>query len=266
MSFGKVSVVIPTYNAKNHIEATLRSVLDQSYTDLEVWLVDDCSKDNTVQLIKEIQQKDARINLVQMEQNFGGPARGRNIGVSNSQGQYVAFLDSDDLWHRDKLSIQLNLMYQHGLKLTGTQRESFMDGDDDQLDLSTDFESESSRFKKVTLSELLRKNRFNNSSVVLERSLLSEVKISENKAHIAVEDYGLWLELHKRGVESAIIELPLLKYRIVGASLSRNKFGMLKKVNQLLSSYKDLKGNSLGLKKYPYLMSYMFLSVFKAKG
>ena len=90
-----VSIVIPTYNAANFIVDTILSVLNQSHSDLEVIVVDDCSTDDTVSIVKKMCDEDFRIRLVSLEKNMGGPAGPRNIGVAAAGGKWVCFLDAD---------------------------------------------------------------------------------------------------------------------------------------------------------------------------
>ena len=99
------SVVIPTYNREKTIIRAIESVLQQTYHDVEVVVVDDCSKDNTVQIVKGQYSSDTRVLLYKQPQNQGACAA-RNKGVELCHGKYVAFLDSDDLWMPDKLEKQ----------------------------------------------------------------------------------------------------------------------------------------------------------------
>ena len=95
-----VSVVIPAYNREKTIREAVESVLEQSYTNLEVIIVDDCSTDRTVEIVESI--PDDRVIIIRCKEN-GGACRARNIGIENAKGEYIAFHDSDDIWHADKL-------------------------------------------------------------------------------------------------------------------------------------------------------------------
>ena len=102
-----VSVVMPAFNAAELIGPTLESVISQSFGDWELLVVDDCSKDSTREVVQAWADKDSRIKLITLPSNFGGPAGPRNEGVRLARGQYVAFLDSDDIWHPEKLKTQV---------------------------------------------------------------------------------------------------------------------------------------------------------------
>lgn len=99
-----ISVIIPTYNRADRIESSLKSVINQSYTDMEIIVVDDGSKDHTEDVVKSI--GDARIRYIRYENNRGA-CYARNIGISEAQGNYIAFHDSDDIWKENKLEQQL---------------------------------------------------------------------------------------------------------------------------------------------------------------
>lgn len=102
-----VSVIIPMYNRQNTIKDAINSVLNQSYKNIELILVDDCSKDKTVEVAKSI--NDNRIKIIQHIKNKGACAA-RNTGISQASGEYIAFNDSDDIWRVDKIKKQLNML------------------------------------------------------------------------------------------------------------------------------------------------------------
>lgn len=102
-----VSVIIPTYNREKIIERAIYSVLNQTYTDIELIVVDDCSTDNTYNIISKI--KDKRLKYFKFDRNRGACAA-RNKGIELSRGEYIAFQDSDDIWYSNKLEFQLNNM------------------------------------------------------------------------------------------------------------------------------------------------------------
>lgn len=107
----KISVVIPTYNRANQIEQAIQSVIEQTYQNLEILVVDDGSTDETEKIVRSI--SDERIRYIRLERNSGGPALPRNIGVKNAEGSIIAFLDSDDRWLAWKLEHQMEFWKQH---------------------------------------------------------------------------------------------------------------------------------------------------------
>lgn len=94
-----VSIITPAYNAEAYIAETIASVLAQTYTNWEMLIVNDCSKDNTVEIVQSYAAKDKRIKLINLKQNSGA-AVARNTAIQNAKGRYIAFLDSDDLWKK----------------------------------------------------------------------------------------------------------------------------------------------------------------------
>ena len=106
----KISVIIPTYNAEKFLPRTISSVLNQTFKEFELIIVDDCSSDKTGEIIEGFEKKDGRITGVFLDKNSGAPAHPKNIGVGLSKGDYIAFLDHDDEWLPQKLERQLNLV------------------------------------------------------------------------------------------------------------------------------------------------------------
>lgn len=119
MKQGLVSVVMPVYNAADTVLASVQSVQHQTYPDWELVVVDDGSRDASVEIVTELASEDSRIRLFRQEQN-GGVATARNRGIKEAQGQYLAFLDSDDLWRTEKLTKQITFMQAHHAALSAT--------------------------------------------------------------------------------------------------------------------------------------------------
>ena len=108
------TVVTPSFNSEVFIEDTIKSVINQSFTDWEMIVVDDCSKDNSVDIIERICQEDPRIKLIRLNENLGAAAA-RNIAIKEAKGRYIAFLDSDDKWLPNKLDNQLKFMIDNSV-------------------------------------------------------------------------------------------------------------------------------------------------------
>ena len=104
-----VSIIVPVYNAEKYIEFTINSVIEQSYNNWELLLIDDCSVDNSKSIIENYSKKDVRIKYYKQKKN-SGPAVARNRGIDLAKGRYVCFIDADDLWEKDKIKRQLEFM------------------------------------------------------------------------------------------------------------------------------------------------------------
>ena len=117
-----ISIVVPVYNAERFIEETIKTVLNQTYEKWELILVDDCSKDNSKQIIEKFMQNDSRIKYYCQEKN-GGPALARHKGIDLSTGNYICFLDADDLWDKDKLRKQTDFIKEKKCAFCFTSNE-----------------------------------------------------------------------------------------------------------------------------------------------
>lgn len=104
-----ISIVIPVYNSEKFLGETMKTVKEQTYKNWEIILVNDCSKDNSENIIKKYEKEDKRIKLINLKENSGA-AIARNTGIENAKGKYIAFLDADDLWKKEKLEKQINFM------------------------------------------------------------------------------------------------------------------------------------------------------------
>src|SRR5699024_344342 len=114
-----VSIIMPAYNSGNYIEEAIDSVLKQTYENWELLIVDDKSTDNTLNLIKKYSLKDSRIKYTSLNRN-SGPAIVRNKAIDMASGDYIAFLDSDDLWFERKLEKQITFIYENNYNFTCT--------------------------------------------------------------------------------------------------------------------------------------------------
>ena len=114
-----VSVIMPAYNSESHISESIESVLSQTYSNWELLITDDLSSDKTREIVKQFCINDKRIKLFINAEN-GGAGVARNYSIEQAQGRYIAFLDSDDIWHKDKLSKQINFMEENGVGLSYT--------------------------------------------------------------------------------------------------------------------------------------------------
>lgn len=114
-----VSIIMPTYNCANFIDKSIESVINQTYKNWELIIIDDCSTDNTEEIVKKYIKEDSRIIYHKLPTNSGA-AVARNHGIAMAKGSYIAFLDSDDLWAKDKLEKQLKFMKDNGYAFTFT--------------------------------------------------------------------------------------------------------------------------------------------------
>lgn len=211
-----VSIVMPAYNCSNFIRITLDSVLAQDYTNWEVIVVDDCSTDNTADVIKEYASRDARIKYNKTEVNSGA-AISRNTAVDLATGKYMAFLDSDDVWYPKKLSKQINFMEQNNYNFTCTNY--------DKIDMQGNPVSGVRKVRKKSNYNELLIHTIGNSTVIYNIEQLGKTKIPNIRKR---NDYIMWIKVIKKAGHVYGLSETLTSYRIVKGSLSRNKLTLFK--------------------------------------
>lgn len=213
----KCSVVIPIYNAERYIENTINSVLNQTEKNFELICVDDCSTDNTVQIIKALQEKDDRIVLLSNEKN-SKVSFTRNHGISKAKCDYVALLDADDMWEPTFLEKVLKKKDEKNANIV-VSGESFMSNEGIRL------EGEFIVKEEITYKNLLKQNSISCSAALVEKKLLIENPFHADEVH---EDYLCWLTILKRIGKAYGVQEPLSVRRLTVGSKSRNKFKAIK--------------------------------------
>ena len=207
-----VSIITPAYNAEKYIAETIESVLAQTYQHWEMLIVNDCSKDNTAAIVQSYAAKDKRIKLINLKQNSGA-AVARNTAIQNAKGRYIAFLDSDDLWKKEKLQKQIEFMQQSGYAFTYTAYEHFKD-DKENVQNKVNIPS------SLDYNQSLKGNRIGCLAVMMDRKQVQNIEFSKQKH----EDYILWLKILKQGILAYGIQESLALYRIGNSkSISGNK-------------------------------------------
>lgn len=206
-----ISIIMAAYNAENYIAETINTVINQTFTDWELIIVDDWSKDKTKEVIDSF--KDPRIRLIVSKQN-GGPGVARNVGVENSKGKFIAFLDTDDLWLPKKLEKQLHFMIQRNAPISHTNY-SFINEAGETI----------SGFIQVSpvvdQNSYMKNTEIGMSSSMINRELVKEIKFSPMRDR---EDTRLWIELLGKNLKSYGLSETLMQYRIRKGQVSGNKF------------------------------------------
>ena len=203
-----ISIVMPAYNAGKFIRESINSVLTQTYNDWRLYIVDDASTDETAAIIKQIQ--DDRIEYILLEQN-GGVANARNIAIEKAQGKYIAFLDSDDLWEKDKLEKQIALL-EHGYDVVCGNYSTFMTDSKNHISIRTSP-------IEFNYHDMLSFNRIGNLTGVYNRSSLGKFY----QEHCGHEDYLMWLSIMKAAKKATCVQDVIARYRLSESSLSGNK-------------------------------------------
>lgn len=258
-----VSVVLTTFNAAAYVTDGLQSVLDQSTTDFEVVIVDDASSDATSQVVERALQGRCPFRLERLLKNSGGPATPRNIGVQLAKGRWIALLDSDDVWHPQKLEIELGVAASTGAKFVSSEKRWFRDIDETKPRAAEELRRQQHELRRVTHGQLRRKNFLCTSSVMAERELFLRHPFTPDRNYRAVEDYRCWLDIHRESVGwHPQILTPLVFYRVSPSSISGSKLDMVGKNWRLYRDY--YRGQRLApLQVLMSMMTYGFASLYR---
>lgn len=235
-----ISIIMAAYNSEKYIGETLKSVCAQSFRNWELLVINDCSTDATQAIVETFALQDPRIELVNLDNNMGAPAGPRNIGVRMAQGDWVAIVDSDDIWHPLKLELQLKALDSYNARFCSTQMRDFSDGR--TLNLAAD---NTPSVEWISFRRQLIKFRTSTSSVLLDRELLRKYPFNESIKYKAREDLDCWLHCHEYLGRSIKISSPLTGYRIIDGQISGNKWRMFKRHYYVLRNYRYLSGRRM---------------------
>lgn len=214
-----ISVVIPAYNSSKFIKRTIASVINQTYKDWELIVVDDGSKDDTGEIVKSFCAKDGRIKYV-LQENSGSPSGPTNHGIRESKGKYIAILQHDDEWLPEKLQKQLDLISlasKEGVGFVGCSAISVNDikGTESESDLHIPDNRED------LLVAILSKNIIPYPSAVLVRKdIFDNMGYFDTKFSMA-DDWEMWIRLVVGKVGFAFIKRPLFRYHIYGGNITK---------------------------------------------
>ena len=251
MSNPEISVIVPSYNASRTIERALRSIALQTYSNYEIVIIDDGSTDNTKGMVSRFSEEFDSVQVKYITQSNSGPSSARNNGLQSARGNFIAFLDADDEWHKDKLEIQVKIIKDKGLDFLGSgyQYDSFDYGNIDKADIST-----------YSFNSLLLKNRFATSGVVIKKALFLEMQGFDESLKYA-EDYDLWLRGALRFDLDTIESPKLIKRHRSVAGLSSHMFSMFK--GELACIKKLLVSGNIGFAKYVFLNLFLFIKLLR---
>lgn len=237
----EVSVVIPYYNRKDTIVRALDSVVKQTYKKLEIILVNDGSNDGTDKIVDKYIIEHSDIEFQHVYQDNGGPSKARNTGIRLAKGKYIAFLDSDDSWEKEKLEIQMKFMLEHPeIKITSTNYKVLMDG---KMNIK---EKHNESVVYSNFYKMLFKCFYLTPTVVVDRCVFDEKNIFfvENKDY--AEDHLFFLEVCRK-YSGAKITKPLAniyKLEFGKSGLSSNLNELTKnEIDNFFRLYHDNKNN-----------------------
>lgn len=243
-----VSIVMPAYNSGKTIRDSVNSIFAQTYPDWELIVIDDGSIDDTSVILEEFAHSDSRVRFLQNAKNMG-VSYTRNRAVTLAKGEWIAFLDSDDLWDPWKLEKQMALAENHSDMIVCYTASAFMD------DKGNQYNYVMPAVERLTYKNLLRKNLMSCSSVMIKASVMKNIRMPNDKMH---EDYFVWLTVLRESKVAYGINEPLLIYRLSTNSKSSKRF---KSARMLFNSYKAV-GYSF-IASCVLTLQYTFHSVIK---
>lgn len=214
--FGLVSIITPSYNCSKYIGKTIESIISQTYKNWELLVVDDCSTDNSRDIITGYSLIDCRIKLIKLDKNSGAGVA-RNVAIEAAKGKFIAFLDSDDVWFSDKLEKQLNFM---ALKDCAMSHTSYMTCDDDD-----NITGIVVCRKRESLKSMCKDDKMGFLTVIYDVSKTGKVFMPELRKR---QDWALKLKVLKVCKYAYGMKEPLAYYRKRVGSISNNKFSLIK--------------------------------------
>lgn len=244
----KVSIITPAYNAAVFLPETIKSVLQQSFTDWEMIIIDDCSEDSTFEIATNFSKTDPRIKVVRNEFNSGVAAT-RNHGLDIATGDFIAFLDSDDMWLPDKLEKQICFMEKNGFVLTYTKYQNYISETKQKGKIIK-------APKKMTANKILGNTAIGCLTVIVNKKIVGDFRMPLLKH---TEDNCTWQEILSRGYEAFGLQEVLSLYRVSSNSMTSKKTNSAK---QQWETYRKYYNFSL-IKSLYYFTKYAFNAVIK---
>lgn len=213
-----VSIITPLYNAASFISQTIQSVQNQSYQNWEHLIVDDASTDTSLALVEKLASADARIRVLKNTENLGAAAC-RNKATDAAKGDFIAFLDADDLWHPEKLKKQIGFMRAESVTVSYS---SYTQIDAEGNSLNRRIKA----LPKLSFNKQLRNNYIGNLTGMYHAKIIGKIVAPALRKR---QDWGVWLEAIKRSDSPAMgLQEDLAMYRVHKSSMSANKSGLVK--------------------------------------
>jgi teichuronic acid biosynthesis glycosyltransferase TuaG len=247
MNDNLVSIVTPAYKAANYINDTIKSVIDQTFQNWEMLIVDDKSPDNTCEIVEGWCKKDSRIKLLKQKEN-GGPALARNSALGKASGRWIAFLDSDDIWLPSKLHKQIEFHCNSEAVISYTEYRR-INSDNSRVGHLIEVP------EKIDYYKLLSNTAIATSSVLIDKKLAGNFKMKNTY----YDDFACWLSLLNKGGFAIGLKEDLLRYRVLDGSVSRNKYRSAKEV---WNTYRKVEAINV-ISAVWYFINYVINGLFK---
>lgn len=239
-----VSIIVPVYNCEEYVKETIESIENQTYKNWELIIIDDNSTDNSLKIIKEkVKENKEKIKYIHLTENKG-VAIARNTGLEIAQGNYIAFLDGDDVWKENKLEEQMQFIKQNDYGFTFTSYTYLKEnGNKDVKKIP----------KKITYKEALKNTTILTSTVIIDTNKIDKKLLVMPNIRKG-QDTATWWQILKNGNTAYGLDKRLTLYRVRNNSLSFNKVKALKRTWNL---YRNVEKFSV-LKSSYYFLHYMW--------
>jgi teichuronic acid biosynthesis glycosyltransferase TuaG len=214
-----VSIITPSYNSSKFIMDCVNSVISQKFQYWEMIIVDDCSNDNSREIISDLTAKDERLKSIFLEENVGA-AEARNIAIRQSKGKYIAFLDSDDIWNKNKLEKQITFMSEKNIAFSFTSYQPISEGGEKKYSVITAPD-------KMSYHSYLKNTIIGCLTVIIDKEKTGYFQMPNIRSS---HDMALWLLIMKRGFSAYGLDENLAYYRIVSTSNTSKKWKAAKEV------------------------------------
>ncbi len=242
-----VSIVMPTYNASNFVCKSIASIMAQTYTHWELYVVDDCSTDNTAHIIQDYIAQDSRIKLIENVINSGA-AISRNRAIEEAKGDYIAFCDSDDCWDANKLAVQVAFMEKEGSLMSyHNYRVINLKGDVLRGRISP---------PTITYKDMTKRCEMGCLTVMYNCKVLGKMYMPNIRRR---QDWGLWLTILKRVPCAHGIPQEMASYRIGRSSISSNKRKLITYYYLIFREQENLST----MRSLYYTIRFLFLHVIR---
>lgn len=218
---GRISIVMPVYNAEAYLEAAVQSVLGQTYEDWELLLTDDHSTDKSAAIAEELAGRDSRIRVLSQKEGIKGAANARNLGILQAQGRYLCFLDADDVWRPDKLEKELAFMKRKDAAFVFSGYEF---GDENAVGTGKIVRVP----ERLNYREALSRTVIFTSTVLFDREKLPDGLLK--MPDVPSEDTAMWWQILRAGNTAFGLNENLVIYRRPKKSLSSNKAAAIRRI------------------------------------
>ena len=236
-----ISIIIPFYKKKEYIAQTINSIIKQSYKNFELILIYDDPDKSDLKYVKKILKNIKRKKIIINNNNMGA-GLSRNLGILKAKGKYISFIDSDDIWKKDKLKNQLSFMLNNKIEFCFTSYSI--------INKKNSIIKFIKAKKNIDYQDLIKSCDIGLSTVMLKKKLLKKIKFTKIKTK---EDYILWLKLSKKNVKMLGLDQKLVLWRKLDDSLSSSVFQRVKDAIYVYNNF--LKYNFIKSTYHIFLMS-----------